>query len=197
MQLADMDPVRQTTPPKNQDVISKILIKTNIGGWYFDAFIKISHDSQLQITEHPVETGASVSDHSYMEPKELTIEVAMSDAAKSYIKGQFTGGKTRSIMAAQILAELQSSRVPVQITTRLAVYKNMLLKTLSIPDDVTTKEGLKATAVFREVIVAKVGTATVSKRASVTNTSNTGAKQPVDANNSMLKQLMDLLLKGG
>ena len=74
-------------------------IKTNIGGFFFDAFLKIDHNSRLKITDHPVEEGANIADHAYVEPQSLTMEVGMSDVCNSLIEGQFQQKYTRSVSA--------------------------------------------------------------------------------------------------
>ena len=56
-----------------------IYTKTNIGGLFFDCYVSFSHNSELEITSHQVETGANISDHSYVKPKTLVVEVMMSD----------------------------------------------------------------------------------------------------------------------
>ena len=66
-------------------ISSLVYLKTNIGGWFFDAFLRSTHTSRLKITDHPVQTGAALTDHSYLEPQELTMEIGMSDAATSLI----------------------------------------------------------------------------------------------------------------
>lgn len=37
------------------------------GNYMFDAYFNINHESNLAITQHPIQTGASISDHAYME----------------------------------------------------------------------------------------------------------------------------------
>lgn len=40
----------------------------------FDAVTSQSHDSQVQIAEHPVETGSNIADHARTEPERVTLE---------------------------------------------------------------------------------------------------------------------------
>lgn len=173
----------------NPSIKSYVYAKTNIGGWFFDAYLKMTHTSTLTITDQPVQTGASLSDHAYMEPLELQMDIGMSDVAKSFINGQFTGGSSRSVTAYTILRQLQQMRVPIQIVTRLGVYENMLVETISSDDDYTTQYGMKATVTFREVLVAQVTTVKISARPLVTNTVNGGSPQPVQPNQSDLYKL--------
>lgn len=166
-----------------------IYCKTNIGGWFFDALLKATHTSRLTITDQPVQTGASLSDHSFMKPRELMMEIGMSDVAKSFVPGQFTGGYSRSVQAFKVLKDLQAIRVPIQVHTRLGLYQNMLIEVLSAPDDYTTSSSLRCTVTFREILVAKVSTLKISARPQVTNNANRGAPEPVQPNQSILRQL--------
>ena len=147
------------------EIAGKVYVKTNVGGWFFDAFLKLDHSSTLKITEHPVQSGASITDHAFLEPKILTMEIGMSDAESSFIPGQFTQSWSRSASAFEVLRELQAQRIPVQILTRLGLYKNMLVETISAPDDFMTLFSLKVTVTFKEIIVATVQTVQVGASA--------------------------------
>lgn len=172
-------------PYKLPELQEAIYIKTNIGGFFFDAFLRIDHTRKLKITEHPIETGASIADHAFIEPLELVMEIGMSDTAASLIDGQFSEGPTRSTTAHAILVELQQNRIPMQVNTKFGVYQNMLIETIAAPEDYKTLYGLKATITLREVIVAKTKTVQISARPQVTNSTNLGNVEPVTVNESI------------
>jgi hypothetical protein len=182
-----------TLPYKLPDLQRLIYLKTNVAGYFFDAFFRVDHTSKLNITEHPVETGANISDHAFVEPAELVIEIGMSDTAKSIVKGQFTDGKSRSVTAYKLLKELQAQRIPLQIHTRLSNYKNMLIETISVPDDYRTQYSLKATVTFKEILIASTKTVKISARPQVTDSTNKGSVEPVEPNQSILKQLSNMV----
>lgn len=183
-------------PYKLPDLQHLIYLKTNVAGYFFDAFLRVEHTSKLNITSHPVETGANISDHAFLEPAELVIEIGMSDTAKSLVNGQFSDGKSRSVTAYKILKELQAQRVPLQIHTRLSNYKNMLIETISAPDDYRTQYGLNVTVTFREVIITSTRTVKISARTQVTDSTNSGSVEPVEPNQSILKQISSLITGG-
>lgn len=168
-----------------------ILVKTNIGGMFFDAFLRLDHTSKLNITSHPVQTGANISDHAYLEPKQITIEIGMSDVAKDLITNQFSGGWSKSVTAYQKLRELQASRVPLDVLTRLGIYRNMLIETITAPDDYRTLSGLKATITMKEVLVASVQTVKVSANPHMTDYTNRGEVQAgkVQDDETMARQI--------
>lgn len=161
------------------DANQLMTIKTNIGGFFFDAVIREEHTSTIKMTEHPVQTGANVVDHAYVEPAQLVMEIGMSDSMDSLVKNQYNGKfETKSVNAYQILLELQKSRLPFQVHTRLNLYKNMLIEEISAPDDYKTKNGLRCTITLKEIFVVEVSTTTVSARVHSTDSTNRGAVQP-------------------
>ncbi|UUZ93234.1 hypothetical protein LJK87_50080 [Paenibacillus sp. P25] len=111
-----IDPVLDLTADNIKDYV---YVKTNVGGWFFDAWISMEHSSKLTITDHPVQTGAAISDHAFLQPRSLSMEIGMSDVATSFIPGQFDGDWSRSVAAYKVILELQRLRIPVQILTRL------------------------------------------------------------------------------
>lgn len=167
----------------------KIYVKTNIGGWFFDAFLRVDHTSRLSITSHPVQTGANISDHAFLEPQELNIEIGMSDVATSLINGQFSEGWSRSVTAYQVLKELQKQRIPVQVMTRLGLYQNMLIEVISAPDNYQTLFGLRATVTLKEIIVASVTTVKVSSRPQITGATNRGTQEAISPAESVLRSM--------
>ncbi|WPS86461.1 hypothetical protein SMD22_18385 [Brevibacillus halotolerans] len=173
----------------SQPIASLVYLKTNIGGWFFDAFLRSTHTSRLNITQHPVQTGAALTDHAYLQPKELTMEVGMSDVGEGLIPGQFTGSWSRSVHAFKVLQELQALRVPLQVHTRLGLYQNMLIEELTAPDDFTTLSGLRCTVTMREIIVGQVRTVKISSKPAVTDRATRGKQEPVNKNQSALVQM--------
>jgi hypothetical protein len=170
-----------------------ILLKSNISGYFFDAVLRSEHHSALKITTHPVQSGANVADHAYVEPATLTMELGMSDVMPGIIETQFTDQSSRSISAFQVLRKLQADRMPLQVTTRLHTYKNMMLEELTVPDDYKTQFGLRATVRFTEILVAKVSKVTVSSKPHITEKTNKGKQQPTDPPDTALKQALDAI----
>lgn len=166
-----------------------IYIKTNINGIFFDAFMEMEHKSDLKITSHPVQQGANVADHAYMEPLELTMTVKMSECNTDIWPDQFIGRYTRSASALTVLQDLQASRIPFRVHTRLREYQNMLIKSIVAPDDASKLYGMEATVTMQEVIVAQAETVKVkiSKRAQTTDASDGGvlAVTPLDDSRSL------------
>lgn len=183
-------PILDLTSP---NIASYVYAKTNVGGWFFDAVINLTHTSQLTITSHPVQTGNAVSDYAFLNPRTLSMNVGMSDVAKSFIPGQFSGGASRSVQAYKVLEQLQQMRIPIQVYTRLGLYQNMLIEQLTVPDDYTTHHGLKCTVDFQELLVATVQTVKVSSNPAVTSNTTKGTQHPQQVPPSLLQILSNLM----
>lgn len=132
------------------------------GRFTFDAVFHLDHNATLTVTEHPVETGASVTDHAFLDAPELPMEIGMTDAATSV--GSIAGSAPdRSVTAFARLYELMELREPVTVVTRLKTYDNMLVTSIAAPDDYTTRYALKATIIFRQIQLVEVSTLTVQQ----------------------------------
>jgi len=136
-----------------------ILLSPTWGTVAFDAVFHLDHHAEAVLTEHPVQSGAPVSDHAFVKPSALTIEVGMTDA----IEG---GSAGRSASAFQMFMDLLELKEPLRIVTRLKTYDNMVVTSVSAPDDKATMNGLRAMIAFREVIMVDAATVSVHARTS-------------------------------
>lgn len=173
--------------------IFKTYFETSQGNYLFDAYFNINHESTLSITEHPVQTGANISDHAFMQPNILTFEIGMSDVMTD-VTGNYESfsndSSTRSIDAYKVLRQLQSDRIMINVYTKLWNYKNMLIETLSAPDSNQTAYALKASVTLKELLVATVTTVKISERPQKTNTTNEGDQKVQQADESFLSNLL-------
>ena len=138
----------------------KTMIKSpTYGKFYFDAVFSTEHSSNVTVTEHPVQVGAPISDHAYQEPHEVTMEIGMSDAMVGV-------GNDHSVNAYNTLRQIMAKREPIKLVTRLWTYQNMVLTSISAPDDQTTMYGLRATVMFKSVNIVKVSVIQVQQTVS-------------------------------
>ena len=159
--------------------------KTNIGGYFFDGFMQVDHNIELQTTENPVETGASIVDHAYVKPAEVVMRVMMSDVHQSLVPGQFTGTRFRSTNAWQVLRKLQSDRIPMSIFTRLGLYTNMLITKLTTSDTAETFRALSAEVTLKEIPVARVKTVKISSADQTTVNTEMGKIEASQVSNEL------------
>jgi len=164
--------------------------RLSIGGLVFDAVLKTDHTSKLTATSHPIENGANITDHAVIEPAEISIEIGMTDC----------NGTGVSDKMFKSLQALQFSRQHITVVTRYRTYRNMLIMSMSVPDDFTTMNALKAMLMLREIPTA--GTAAVevsarpSQQAHKTGNSSSGSGstvQPTPPNQSILRQATNML----
>nr|DAH65665.1 MAG TPA: hypothetical protein [Caudoviricetes sp.] len=172
--------------------IIKTYLDTSKGKFIFDAYFNINHESTLTITQHPIQSGASVSDHAYMEANKLSFQIGMSDVMQDVSDTsfqKFSDGNSRSISAYKVLRMLQEERIPITVVTRLYTYKNMLIETISAPDDNKTAYALKANVTLKQIFVVNVTTVKISERPQKSNEANEGDQKPQKADESILSKL--------
>ncbi len=154
-----------------------------IGGLEFDVTVQEVHTDRLEITSHPVQKGAAISDHAYKLPMELSVTVG---------KGAIDDADAPRQMYDDLVA-LQESREPIEITTGKRDYENFLIRSISVVTDVTTENVLLVRMDLQEIITVETQTASVSGKGTTVNqgqsrktqtTQNGGEKQAKpDANN--------------
>lgn len=166
-----------------------------IGGITVQTTIEENYTDNLVATDHPVETGANITDHAYKLPAELILRCgwsnsnmdALTELAQSVISGgSLIGSDYVSAVYSQLLA-LQQSRQPFAVTTTRRQYSNMLITTLRMDVDQRTSNALMVQATLREIIIVGTHATTMppqanqSSPASTAGTTNTGTNSPVMA----------------
>jgi len=144
------------------------MIKTSGENIFFDAVLNTDHNTGVTPTEHPVQSGASISDHAFVNPEEITLEIGNSDVHHS------DGYSAQSF---QKLEDIMEKRETVTLVTRLKTYTDMLITSISVPDNYETTYGLKATIIFKRIKVVTVATVKVQPMVS-------GSKNPKSQGNS-------------
>lgn len=147
-----------------------------------DAAVSQMHESASEITEHPVERGNSVSDHSRPKPDRLTIEgivtntpinlvqrrrVVSSQGAtiQAVVGTPIDGAEGRAEAAERKLRDLKEKGTLVTVVTRLRTYRNMMIESLQFPQDAHTGDALRFTAQLKAIVIVqnKVTPVTVRK----------------------------------
>ncbi|MDE9504431.1 phage baseplate protein, partial [Xenorhabdus bovienii] len=135
--------------------------------------ISEKHMDSTEITEHPVQRGAAISDHAYDKPSEVTMEIGFAgggslidgfDTSKIKLFDLDTGvtlGKSPKEIYEQLL-KLKASKEPFDVTTGKRQYKNMLIRAIEVTTDKTSENVLMVTLTLREVIIVETQTAPVT-----------------------------------
>lgn len=126
-----------------------------MGALVFDAVFEETHDSELSVTDNPVETGVVISDHAFMLPLGLNINAGVSDSPLHETFNDPYSGNKRSVKAYELLTALQRSAEPFDVQTGLKLYRNMVCQKITTLQDKESAGALIFSAQLREVIIVK------------------------------------------
>lgn len=129
-------------------------------------------EDELQITEHPVEQGTTISDHAYKLPARLNVRIVFTPASQNEFttpfgaipfSGFFQPGSIFSYgSAAAYLSQiyntfltLQQQRSLLQVITGKRAYSNMLVRSIGVSTDERTENVLMLSVGFREILLAQ------------------------------------------
>ena len=113
-----------------------------------DVVVERVTDDRLQVTQHPVESGAAISDHAYKMPITVDMEIGWAD-----YKDGSTGG---SVIQWLRLLSTQAKREPYTINTPKRIYRNMLPVQVTFADTHRTKHSIMARVRFQEIRITGV-----------------------------------------
>lgn len=118
-----------------------------------DASLSESHAATVDVTEHPVETGAKVVDHLIPAPDDLSIEGVVSNTP-AIIGAPARADGDRGEQAYQKLLNLKNRGFLAFISTSLREYEQMAMTSLSIPRDSARGDSVFISLSFRQVLIA-------------------------------------------
>lgn len=134
------------------EIAAIALLPRSIAGLVFDATFEEVHTSELEVTDNPVESGSSITDHAFMKPYKLRITAGVTNTPFRIQFGDpFGEGETRIKNAFQLLRELQARREPFSVNTGLTPYDNMVVTSLTTPQDKSSANAIAFTVELREV----------------------------------------------
>lgn len=158
-----------------------------IGPIQVQVVIQESTTDTLTVTKQPVQQGASITDHSYLEPTVFSSTAYFKDNSTN-LKGalnSFTNPSGGLAKIYQTLLTLQSSRTPFNIVTPKRIYTSMLMTALSQTTDKSTENCLAVSMSFQQIIIVSVSTTNVP-RTNQSNPGTTGATQNAGQKQSAL-----------
>ncbi|WAL85279.1 hypothetical protein OYT13_13815 [Pandoraea sp. XJJ-1] len=172
------------------------IIPKTLGTIRIGVTIEEVYTDELQITEHPVEQGAQITDHAFKRQPDVVLKCGWSNADYAALLGssvvQFDnfGSTTQSGYIDAVyskLLELQASRIPFDAVTSRRKYSNALLQGLRVVHDAKTSGALMLTATLRQIRIVQTKATKLPPRDSqadpsrTAETQNTGSKQAVPA----------------
>lgn len=149
-----------------------------------DCTLSESHKSEVDITTHPVESGADMTDHARLKPVEVTITALMSETPVGLEQNrrairiahtdtlstrQFTVETTSAVAVPRgsmayvqaTIAKLEAIKKAKQrftLVTSIRRYENMMVASIVVPRDSKSGDAITFTAIFREVRTATIRT---------------------------------------
>jgi hypothetical protein len=142
--------------------LDTVLLKTqrSIAGIFPDVTIEEHHTDEIEVSRHPIEQGAPISDHAYKRPAQLTMRVGWSDSTVGLIGNQFIGiGLEGAILDTyRQLQRLQESLQLFTVVTGKRTYHNMLMVSLSVSTTKESENTLIAEIRFEEVFLVSTQT---------------------------------------
>lgn len=154
--------------------MEQIKIFRSIGDLVFDATFREQHDSDLEVTDNPIETGSLVSDHAFMKPLRATITAGVSAVLLPSGNPDFGDGEDRPTTAYELLSLLQQEREPFDVQTGLRIYENMVCISFSASQDKDSDGIFYFTAQLREVLIVDTETTTYPPRKAGATTQQAG-----------------------
>ena len=121
----------------------------SIGGIIPDCTVEEEGTDELVATRHPVEQGASISDHVYKQPAQLVMRVAWSNAsASAFGDPNYVTSIYNQLLALQVSGQLFT------VTTGKRQYQNMQMLRITQRTDEKTELALEVIANFEQILIA-------------------------------------------
>ncbi len=153
-----------------QDILLKPTRK--LGDIAVQVVVNETTTDTLTITKQPVQQGASVTDHAYMEPTSFSHTIYFTSGATTL---GISAGKSLDQIYQELLT-LQASAIPFDIVTPKRIYHNMLMATLTQTTDKLTENCLAIHATYQQIIIVPI-LATTVPRINQKNPGSNGATQ--------------------
>jgi len=161
------------------------IIRADGTEWAPDATLSESWDHRVQVTEHPVEDGRTVSDHAQVLPTGFTARVVITETPFDNVSA--LGGAAHVQQARDFLESIEGQIVSV-VTTRYGRLENMVL--LGWPNDVSVLRDMKVTLSFRQIEIAEVGFIAIPPRRPAA-VAETGATTEQELGNKVVEEVSD------
>lgn len=114
-----------------------------------DIVVEERHTDRLEVSQHPIQTGAVVTDHSYAPPALLTMRCGFSDCTAQY--------EGYVVQVYEAFLALQATRQPFSVSTGKRVYDSMLITSMEVTTDEYHETSLAITINLQQVKLVGVG----------------------------------------
>jgi hypothetical protein len=142
-----------------------VILSDDGGGVALDATVTQTHSGSQTITEHPVEVGANVTDHSLKDPDKLQLQGIVSDYPilrdiNAGPEPAIIGGDPdrRAQQAYLELVRFKNEARLLQVVTELRDYSDLMIESVSVAKDKSRRHVLDITIGLKEFRKASVET---------------------------------------
>lgn len=135
-----------------------------------DVLVREAARDTLITTDHPVETGAAISDHAFKLPAEIEMVLGWSDSTGGYVG--------YSDEAYEMMLSIQAKRELISVSTGRRNYENMLPVGIQQTRDETTSNVLMCSLRLRQINIVSTQTTSAPKSAQA-NPAKTGSTADV------------------
>ncbi len=151
----------------------------SIGSIKANVTFEESHEDTLTVTDHPVEQGATISDHAFLNPVTVEIYIGFTPpgAFAAALNLLTTGGVPYLNQIYQNVLALQKNRVLNVIMTGKRLYTNMIIERISVQTDIDTENVLKLRLSCRQIIIVQTQATTIPSNSVMANPAKTGSVQ--------------------
>jgi len=125
--------------------------KGKIGTLELDVVLEEQHNYDAAVTQYPIETGESISDHVNLNPIRLTMRGFITQTPVQLLNLSTILGDDLIQTAFDKLIEIRDNKDVVDVVSGLKVYSDMIMNRLSIPRDNRTGQSLQFTAEFTQI----------------------------------------------
>ncbi len=130
-----------------------------------DVTISEVHDDEVTVTQHPVDTGASISDHAIVQPASVTCVFGWSDSSRalnSALDGSILRGMQTSKDVYDRLVELKNQRALLRLSTGKRKYPSVVITKLKVSTTVDTESAAVIEVTFQEVFLVEAKTVSLA-----------------------------------
>lgn len=130
-----------------------------------DVTISEVHDDEVTITQHPVDTGAAISDHAIVQPASVTCVFGWSDSSRalnSALDGSILKGMQTSKDVYDRLVELKNQRALLRLSTGKRKYPSVVITKLKVSTTVDTESAAVIEVTFQEVFLVEAKTVSLA-----------------------------------
>lgn len=121
-----------------------------------DASPQQDHALAAQLTEHPTEKGANVTDHKVVSGARLQVQGIVTDTpTRASLQGAGAGAASRSQRAWEVLERLRADSLLCTVITTRRTYQDMVLVDLKTTSNAKQGDALYFAASFQQVLVVE------------------------------------------